>query len=304
MKRREFIGATAALTVSLAEMRSRMVMALDDSPAGKRAAKALAHYRDEIGIQLYTLRNQIDSDVKSTIQAVADAGYKQVEPYGFPNAKPMIDAARDCGLKIHSSHFAWDSLIDPSRKGVPSFDSILEAAHDAGLSHLVIPYLQADDRQTLDDYRSLCERFNAAAEKAKAAGIQLGYHNHAFEFEPKDGGQCGFDVMIKEFSPDMKFEVDVFWVQVGGKDPVELVRSLQGRVSQLHLKDLNKSVQTPNYGSIPPEAFEELGDGVIDMLPIVDAGLEAGVALCHVEQDHSPNPLQSIRQSMAYLNQR
>jgi sugar phosphate isomerase/epimerase len=102
----------------------------------------------------------------------------------------------------------------------------------------------------------------------------------------------------------MKFEVDVFWVQVGGQDSVALINSLSGRVSQLHLKDLNKSVETPNFGSLPPEAFEELGDGVIDMVPIVEAGLAAGVEHCHVEQDHSPSPLDSIRQSIAYLKTR
>jgi len=298
MKRREFMGATAALTVALAALRSRMVFALEDAPSGKAVTSGLERYRSDIGIQLYTLRNQIDSDVQSTIKAVADAGYKQVEPYGFPNAKPMIDAARDCGMEINSSHFAWDSVIDPSRKDVPAFESIVESAREAGLSHLVIPYLQAEVRESLDDYRRLCQRFNQAAETAKKAGIQLSYHNHAFEFEPKENGQCGYDVMVKEFSPDMKFEVDVFWVQVGGKDPSQLVRSLKGRVSQLHLKDLNKSIKTPNYGSIPPEAFEELGDGVIDMRPIVEAGLAAGVAHCHVEQDYSPHPLDSIRQSM------
>ncbi len=302
MKRREFFGTTAALTVALTQLRSRYVFALDDATATKSASSALDRYRSDMGLQLYTLRNQIDADVEGTIKAVADAGYKQVEPYGFPNAQPMIDAARDNGLEINSSHFAWDSVIDPTRKDVPSFDSIVESAHNAGLTHLVIPYLQAEVRGSLDDYRRLCERFNQAAEKAKQADIQLAYHNHAFEFEPKEDGKCGYDVMIEEFSPDMKFEVDVFWIQVGGKEPAELVRSLKGRVSQLHLKDLNKSVQTPNYGSIPPEAFEELGDGVIDMLPIVNAGMEAGVAHCHVEQDHSPHPIESIRQSMAYLN--
>jgi sugar phosphate isomerase/epimerase len=300
MKRREFLGTAAALTAALSQLRMRTIWGLE-AAAGGKAAQAVERYRGEIGIQLYTLRNQIDADVQSTIKAVADAGYKQVEPYGFPNAKPMMDAARDCGLKIHSCHFAWDSVIDPSRQDVPSFESILESAHESGLSHLVIPYLQAEVRQSLDDYRSLCERFNVAAEKAKQAGIQLAYHNHAFEFEPKEGGQCGYDVMVKEFSPEMKFEVDVFWVQVGGKNPADLVRSLKGRVSQLHLKDLNESIQTPNYGSIPPEAFEELGDGVIEMTPILEAAADAGVDHCHVEQDHSPYPLESIRQSMTYL---
>ena len=289
MKRRQFIGAGAAL--SLAITQPRYLFALDDDN----------RYRNEIGIQLYTLRNEINSDVKSTIQAVADAGYKQVEPYGFPDAKPMMQAAKDCGLDIRSSHFAWDSVVNPDDKGVTPFAKILESANDAGLSHLVIPYLQDRNRKTLDDYRQLCERCNRAAEQAKEAGIQLGYHNHAFEFEPKEGGKTGYEVMVEEFSPDMKFEVDVFWVQVGGKDPVELIRSLKGRVSQLHLKDLNKSVQTPNFGSIPNEAFEELGDGVIPMEPIIEVADVAGVDICHVEQDHSPHPLESIRQSMTHL---
>ncbi|MGI9473498.1 MAG: sugar phosphate isomerase/epimerase family protein [Rubripirellula sp.] len=289
MKRRQFIGAGAAL--SLAVTQPRLLFALDDDN----------RYRNEIGIQLYTLRNEINSDVKSTIQAVADAGYKQVEPYGFPDAKPMMQAAKDCGLDIRSSHFAWDSVVNPNDKGVAPFATILDSAHDAGLTHLVIPYLQDRNRKTLDDYRQLCERCNRAAEQAKDAGIQLAYHNHAFEFEPKEDGKTGYEVMVEEFSPDMKFEVDVFWVQVGGKDPVELIRSLKGRVSQLHLKDLNKSVQTPNYGSIPKEAFEELGDGVIPMEPIIEVAAEADVDICHVEQDHSTDPLQSIRQSMKHL---
>jgi sugar phosphate isomerase/epimerase len=116
-----------------------------------------------------------------------------------------------------------------------------------------------------------------------------------------EDGKTGYDIMTERFSPDMHFEVDVFWIQVGGKDPVELVRSLKGRVSQLHLKDLNKSVETPNYGSIPKEAFEEIGDGVIEMEPIIEVAKEAGVKICHVEQDHSPHPLKSIKQSIKHL---
>jgi sugar phosphate isomerase/epimerase len=100
----------------------------------------------------------------------------------------------------------------------------------------------------------------------------------------------------------MKFEVDVFWVEVGGRRAADLVRSLAGRVSQLHLKDLNASVETPNFGSIPNEAFEEIGDGKIEMLPILEAALDAKVQHCHVEQDHSPHPVKSIQQSKFFLN--
>lgn len=289
MKRRQFLAATAA--AGAVAMSTPRLFALDPNNV----------YRNEIGIQLYTLRNEIKKDVTSTIQAVADAGYKQVEMYGFPDSDDMIKASRDAGLALNSTHFAWNSVVNPDDKGVQPFGEILDKANKIGLSHLVIPYLEDRNRKNLDDYRQLAERCNKAAEQSKQAGIQLAYHNHAFEFKPGEGGKTGYDILTEQFSPDMHFEVDVFWIQVGGKDPVKLIRELKGRVSQLHLKDLNKEIAVPNYGSIPNEAFEELGDGVISMEPLIKVAAEAGVKHCHVEQDQSPNPLASIRQSMAHL---
>ena len=289
MKRRQFMGASAAAATFLC--RPQSLFALDSDNV----------YRKEIGIQLYTLRNEIKKDVEGTIKAVADAGYKQVECYGFPNADPMIKAAKENGLAVNSTHFDWDSVVNPDQKGVKPFGEILDKANEVGIKHLVVPYLADKNRKTLDDYKVLCERCNKGAEQAKKAGVQLAYHNHAFEFKPMEGGKTGYETMIEEFSPDMQFEVDVFWIQVGGKDPVEMIRKLKGRVSQLHLKDLNKSVKTPKFGGIPKKAFEELGDGVIDMEPIIEVAKEAGVKICHVEQDHSPHPIKSVQQSIAHL---
>ncbi|MFY9256881.1 MAG: sugar phosphate isomerase/epimerase [Fuerstiella sp.] len=290
MKRRDFLAASAAASALIC--RPQWLFASNDKDI----------YRNEIGIQLYTLRNEIGKDVKATIKAVADAGYKQVECYGFPNAEPMINAARENGLAINSTHFDWDSVVNPDDKGVRPFSEVLNKANDAGIKHLVVPYLADRNRKTLDDYKLLCERCNKAAEQAKKSGIQLSYHNHSFEFQPMEGGVTGYETMIKEFSPDMHFEVDVFWIQLGGKDPVEMIRELKGRVSQLHLKDLNQSIKAPMYSGVPNEAFEELGDGIIRMQPILDAAKDAGVKICHVEQDHSPHPIKSIQQSIAYLN--
>ena len=289
MKPRDFLAASAAASAMIC--RPQSIFAADDDNV----------YRREIGIQLYTLRNEISNSVEATIKAVADAGYKQVECYGFPNAEPMIHAAKENGLAVNSTHFDWDSVVNPDDKGVRPFAEVLDKANDAGIKHLVVPYLADRNRKTLDDYKLLCERCNKAAEQAKKSGIQLSYHNHSFEFQPMEGGVTGYETMIKEFAPDMHFEVDVFWIQLGGKDPVEMIRQLKGRVSQLHLKDLNKSITAPMYSGIPNEAFEELGDGVIKMQPILDAAKDAGVKICHVEQDHSPHPIKSIQQSIDYL---
>lgn len=296
MKRRQFMTAIGAAT-------SAASMSL---PGWLHAMEPDNRYRQQIGIQLYTLRNEIQRDVKAALKAVAEAGFHQVEPYGFPNCRPMIEAAGEFGLKLNSSHFNSDSIINNDTGDDDSFHAVLEKANDVGLTHLVIPYLPDKFRTSLDDYKRVCENCNRAAEQAKTAGIQLAYHNHAFEFKPigdksDKGPACGYDVMIEEFSPDMNFEVDVFWVVVGGKDPVDLIDQLGSRVSQLHLKDLNKATKVPCYDGVSNDAFEEIGDGIIDMEPIIVAAGKAGVKHCHVEQDQSPDALASVQQSMAYL---
>ena len=299
MKRRQFMTALggASGASALAFSSSHWLLAMEPE----------SRYRQQVGVQLYTLRKEIQRDMKATLKAVAEAGFYQVEPYGFPDCRPMIETAAEFGLKLNSSHFNSDSVVNNDAGDDDSFDAVLEKANDVGLTHLVIPYLPDTFRTSLDDYKRVCENCNRAAEKAKAAGIQLCYHNHAFEFKPlgenpdASGPNCGFEVMVEEFSPDMKFEIDVFWVVVGGKDSAELIQKLGSRVSQLHLKDLNGATELPSYDGVSNDAFEEIGDGVIDMGPIINAAKEAGVAHCHVEQDQSPDALASIQQSMAYL---
>ncbi|MES2924073.1 MAG: sugar phosphate isomerase/epimerase [Verrucomicrobiota bacterium] len=290
MNRRTFIRTTAATSFALGQTGSLLALEVENA------------YRKNIGIQLYTLRNEIGKDPASTLKQVAAAGYQQVELFGFPDADPMIAGARDAGLEIHSAHFEWDSVVNPKDAAMSDFSKVLEKAHEIRLSHLVIPYLKEPNRTTLDDYKKVAAHANQAAAMAKAAGIQLSYHNHNFEFEPKDGGKRGYDIFMEEFSPEMQFEIDVFWVKAAGLDPAELIRKLHVRVSQLHLKDLKNGLALPSFSTdLPVEAFQELGDGIIPMEPIIVAAKAAGVVHCHVEQDQSPDAIASIKQSMAYL---
>jgi sugar phosphate isomerase/epimerase len=293
MNRRRFLQTAFASSIVLPALPALPAFALE---AGNP-------YRKNIGIQLYTLRNQIKTDLAGTIKAVADAGYRQVEAYGFSDetAINLIKAARDNGMEANSSHFNWESVTDPDKAGVMPFAEVLEKAKAAGLSHLVIPYLHGNTRETLDGYKRIAGRCNAGAALAKEAGIQLAYHNHQFEFRPLADGKSGFDVFMAEFSPEMKFELDVFWVKAGGLEPVELMGRLQGRISQLHLKDLRAGLTLPEFGSLPEDAFKELGQGIIPMEPIIEAAAVAGVEHCHVEQDQSPDPIASIGLSMEYL---
>ncbi|MEO5914808.1 MAG: sugar phosphate isomerase/epimerase [Luteolibacter sp.] len=290
MNRRTFIRTTAATTLAISQTGSLMALEAENS------------FRKNLGIQLYTLRNELEKDAAGTLKKVAADGYKQVEPYGFPHAEAMIAGAKDAGLEIHSSHFEWDAVVNPKDESLPDFAKILDKAHEIGLSHLVIPYLKEPNRTTLDDYKKVAAHANKAAAMAKKAGIQLSYHNHNFEFEPKEGGKRGYDIFMEEFSPDMQFEIDVFWVKAGGVDPVELIKKLHGRVSQLHLKDLKEGIASPSYSTdLPKDAFQPLGSGIIPMEPIIVAAKAAGVKHCHVEQDQSPDPFADIRKSVVYL---
>jgi sugar phosphate isomerase/epimerase len=288
MNRRSFIYGASGLTLCLPTF----------------ARKSDLPYLKQIGLQLYTLRNPINQDLGKTIREVAQIGYKQVEPYGFPSPQSidLITQSRDRGLQVNSSHFDWNSLLAPSKIGVQPFEEILETARKHKLTDLVVPYLHEVDRVDLSAYEKTADVLNKGAVQAKQAGIRLAYHNHAFEFKPMHKGKTGYDVFMETFSKNMFFEVDVFWIKVGGVDPVSMIRKLGRRISQLHLKDLKKGTACPNYGKLEQDAFDEIGDGMIPMAPIMRAAQKVGVKHCHVEQDHSPSPLKSIRKSLEHLN--
>lgn len=288
MNRRFFLRSSLASSIFAGTAQTLSALAADNT------------YRANIGIQLYTMRDAIKKDPSAAIKAIVDAGYQQGELYRFPNCDHLIEACREHGLAMNSSHFEWETAVNPSDDGFSDFKKIIEKAEKIGLSHLVVPHLKMQYRDSLDAYKRVAQNLNKAAMIAHDAGIQLAYHNHSFEYLPMEGSS-GFEVFEKEFAPEMKFELDVFWVKVAGLDPVEEIKKLSGRVSQLHLKDLKEGLTLPSYGKMEKDAFKELGNGIIQIEAIIKAAKEAKVVHCHVEQDQSPDPLASIKESMAYL---
>lgn len=260
-------------------------------------------YMKTMGLQLWTVRNQLEKDTAKTLKAVSDAGYKQVELMKTMGSDQIVKIAKDNGMAVTSGFMEWKAIADPDSEGTPKFDAILEQAKTFGLKHLVFGYIGKGFRETADHFKAHAEAANKAGEKCKKAGIQLCYHNHSFEFAKlKDGGN-GFDIFVKEFDKDLcKFELDVFWVKIGGRKPLKVMRELTGRISQVHLKDLKKGASTEHdEGKVPHEAFEELGDGSIGFAKVMEVAKKIGVEQCHVEQDQSPSPIDSIGQSMKHL---
>lgn len=260
-------------------------------------------YLDTLGLQLWTVRNQLDEDLPKTMKAVADAGYRQVELMRTLGQEEIVRAANDNGLKITSAFIDWQSIGNPDAKGAPNFDEIVDKANELSLKYLVYGYIGKGHRERSDQFKQHAERANRAGEKCRDAGIQLCYHNHSFEFQKLENDKNGFEIFIEEFDKELvKFEVDVFWVAIGGWNPYKTLRQLKGRVAQVHLKDLLKGTEVcHDEGEVPHEAFKELGNGTINMQRVLNVSRQIGVDQCHVEQDQSPAPITSIGESIDYL---
>lgn len=289
MRRREFVGTTAAAAFAA-------------SLARPLTALGAAAEKNGIGLQLWTVRNQIESDRSGTLKAIADAGYKQIELGKVVGSEDLVKEAKDLGLEVRSAFFNWETIANPSNKDAPSMDKVIEVAKVLGLDYLVFGYIGKSARDTADKLRTIADSANAAAEKVQAAGMKMSYHNHSFEFEKIDGDQTGFDIFMDRFDDKLvNFELDVFWAAIGGWDPVETIHKLGTRVGQIHLKDLKAGVGTIyDEGKVPDDAFQEVGDGIIDMKAVMDASEALGVTQFHVEQDQSPDPIASIGQSAKY----
>ncbi|MEO1618987.1 MAG: sugar phosphate isomerase/epimerase family protein [Planctomycetota bacterium] len=277
------------------------------SPLNSWAAESSASlpYMDRIGLQLYTVRDQMNQDTEGTLKAVAKAGYKQVELMNVDEEALKIAAiARDNGMRVHSAFINWKSIASLEKQDGLTVEQTIELGERIGLRHLVFGYIDRNSRQTADQCKGIAERANQAAEATRNAGMRMAYHNHSFEFGPFEGGtKTGFDIFIERFDPQlMDFELDVFWAKIGGLDPFDLMKRLAGRITMVHLKDLK--AETPvihDEGKVPKDAFQECGDGTIDMPAVMRLAEEIGVHECHVEQDQSPDPIQSIGQSYQYL---
>jgi sugar phosphate isomerase/epimerase len=220
------------------------------------------------------------------------------------DAPKLVPMAKDLGLGCTSAFLKWNILGEAKpAAGTPSLDEAIETAKKFDIKYLVFGYIGKGNRETLDHYKAAAERSNAAGEKIRAAGMQLCYHHHSFEFEPLSGGKSGMDLLIDKFDKELcKFEIDVFWAAIGGYDPIGLLEKLGSRVVQVHLKDLQpNSGLVFDEGKVPKEAFKEVGAGNINMKKVIEVSKKIGVVQCHVEQDQSPDPLQSIQLSISNL---
>jgi sugar phosphate isomerase/epimerase len=255
--------------------------------AHQASSYANARKLSKIGLQLYTLRNDLQKDFEGTIAKVAAIGYQQVEFAGYYNRTPqqVKDVLTKNKLEAPSSHVAIKELHDNLAKSV-------ETAQAIGHKLVVCPFLLPQERKTLNDYKAHATTLNKAGEAFKKVGIEFGYHNHDFEFTELEG-KLPMDLLLAETDPKLvKLELDLYWITAAKQDPLAFIAKNPGRIVAFHVKDMDKS----------KTFFTEVGRGRIDFKPIFAKSKQAGVKYFIVEQDQCPgNPLDSIKISFDYL---
>ncbi|MBD0403729.1 sugar phosphate isomerase/epimerase [Flammeovirga sp. EKP202] len=268
-------------------------------------------YVDNLGIQLWTLRNEIEKDPLGTLRKVKDFGYKQLEGMGLSQVQSLKPIVSEVGLFFTSSFFQWTYLTEnwdlAKQKGiqkienVDTFEHLVEMAHRLGLTHLTFGYIFEEERG-VENYKKWTDALNKAGELCNEAGIILSYHHHGFEFK-KENNTSIFEILTHRLESDLvKFELDTFWLEIAGLNATEVLQSLNGRVNALHLKDLRSKDEIYfNDQIVPHDFFVPVGKGVIDFPSLLEETKRQNINSCFVEQDYSEDTFLSIKESMEGL---
>ena len=259
-----------------------------------------------IGVQLYTVRDQMGKDAAGTLKAIADIGLKEVELFQAGTLAAVASQAKQLGMSAVSAHVDGALLTgkQTTTAGGADLASIIGNAQAAGMKYIVMPYIMPNDRpKDAAGFSALGQALNKAGEQIKKAGLQLCYHNHAFEFTPLADGKRALDALLAAADPELlKLELDVFWVSITGADPVGVINQYKGRIALMHLKDKMKGAPVSLTESVPKETVVEVGSGALDFPAIIAAAKAAGVQHFFIEQDQTPgDPLASIKKSYDYL---
>ena len=239
----------------------------------------------KVGVQLYTVRDHMAKSVEKTVAPVAGFGYKEVEFAGYfdHSAKNIRKILDDNGLTSPSVHV---QLSDIQKDNM---HQTIENANIIGHKYVTMAGFGNSERETLDQFKGHAEHFNMVGEACKAAGVQLGYHNHEFEFDALDGVEP-YDLFLELDKDILTMEMDLFWAIKAGRNPLTYFDKHPGRFHMCHVKDMAAG-----------EAMVDVGAGNIDFAKIFAASEKAGLKHYFVEHDRPKSSLDSIRFSCETL---
>ncbi|WP_160714021.1 sugar phosphate isomerase/epimerase family protein [Chitinophaga solisilvae] len=283
----------------------------------------------KIGIQLYTLRDELDKDARGTIARVAQTGYQEVETfYGYkgpqdsgefwgmkPNAlKALLQQHQ---LSTPSGHYQLNDYLTRGNGNADALQPQIDLAAALGQQYFIVPVLPLslwDKHLSTDDYKYMADQLNKAGEQCKKSQLHIGYHNHYWEFKKlADSHQTGYDVLLQHTDPKLvSFELDLFWAVKSGVNPLSLFQKAPGRFVAWHVKDMDKNntasltaAGNENKSSmelLSGVTFAEVGTGSIHFRDIFAKARQAGVKHLFVEQDKiNGDPFESTKKSFEYV---
>ncbi len=248
-----------------------------------------------IGLQLYSLREQFSKDVPGTIAQIKSWGINVIEggenTYGIEESK-FIDLLNKNGIKIASVGASFEELKDNPKE-------VLRRAKAFGASYVMCAWIShTDDYFNIENAKEANKVFNEAGKLLKENGVSLVYHPHGYEFKPYEDGTM-FDYMIKN-AQNYDFEMDVYWVVHGGENPMRLFERYPNKFKLMHLKDMKVGTvgNTTVHGDVEDNVV--LGTGMIDIEALVLKGKELGVEYMFIE-DESSRSVEQIPQSLEFL---
>jgi sugar phosphate isomerase/epimerase len=235
---------------------------------------------------------------------VSDLGYKNLELasyadgkfYGFA-PKEFKKIVNDLGMDIVSSH----TKVEAEGITVENAKKMADDHAELGVKYCIQPWINDEDR-TLELYKKMVADWNEVGKIMKSTGIQFGYHNHNFEFKNMDNIVPYYDLFLKELDPELVImELDLFWANKAGQDPIEMFRKYPGRFHLLHIKDMK--TQQPPFFDVIKDDIALVGEGIIDFKKILESKDTAGTKYLFVEDDNQGNgkPFEGIGTSIDNL---
>ena len=244
-----------------------------------------------IAAQVYSVREQAEADFGKAMQQLADMGYDGVELAGLYGKSPKeIRACLDnAGLQAISAHVPMSDFEQDLDKTVQNYKEI-------GCKYVAIPFLDKEKWYGGSKYQDTLDTIVKVAEKCREAGMELLYHNHNFEFEKTPEGGYQLDAFYDTIpSEELKTELDLCWVKVGGADPVTYLHKYSGRCPIVHVKDFIRK-----DGEV---VLVAVGDGEVGADKVVPAAVECGAKWLVIEQDTHTfgTPMENMEKSLNYV---
>lgn len=235
----------------------------------------------KLGAQFYSIRDNTTTpaDLYKSFKAIKSIGYEVVQMSAICDIDPSLlkSYSDEFSLPITCTHSPFDRIINDT-------DKLIEEHKIYGCPTIGIGYMPNEYHN--GNVYAFVDAIREPLRKIKAAGLELAYHNHAFEFEKVDG-KLVYDILIDEL-PELNFIIDTYWFKYAGYDYLEYIQRLgKERINNIHFKDMQSEPQ----GSICP-----CGNGVIDFKPVIKLCDELGIENALVEQDNAPDSGDSIAQ--------